>query len=138
MSKLLALDLGDQWVGSAITDVSQSFARPYKTVALTELDAFLAKTTQDEHIQTIIVGYPKTMSGQESAQTFKILTQKEALEKKFPYLQFVLWDERLSSQRAGKLTTRKTKEEKLKSHALAAAFILDSYITFLKGKETVA
>ncbi len=134
-NKLLALDLGDQWVGVAITDASQTFVRPFKTVTAAELDAFLAKTAQDERIQTVVVGYPKTMSGGESAQTFKILAQKEALEKKFPELQFVLWDERLSSQRASMLGTRKTKEEKLKSHALAAAFILDSYITFLKSSE---
>ena len=133
MPKLLSLDLGDQWVGSAITDISQTFVRPYKTVTAAELDAFLIKTLQDEQIKTVVVGYPKTMSGGESAQTHKILAQKGTLEKKFPHTLFVLWDERLSSQRAQLLATQKTKEEKLKSHSLAAAFILDSYVTFLKA-----
>ena len=32
MSKILALDLGDRWVGTAITDASLTLARPYKTV----------------------------------------------------------------------------------------------------------
>lgn len=135
MSKLLALDLGDQWVGTAITDASQTFVRPYKTVTIAELEQFLTKALLDEHIQTVVVGYPKTMRGLESAQTLKIVSQKDALEKKFPQIQFVLWDERLSSQRASALGPAKTKEEKIKSHSLAAAFILDSYVTFLKASQ---
>ena len=136
MSKLLALDLGDQWVGVAITDASQTFVRPLTTATATDLVAFLEKTLKTEQIQTVVVGYPKTMGGRESDQTLKILAQKEALEIKFPTLQFVLWDERLSSQRASMIGSRKTKEDKLKSHALAAAFILDSYVTFLKNSST--
>ena len=97
---------------------------------------FSEKTTKQENIQTVVVGFPKTMSGGESTQTLKVKACKEELEKKFPNLQFVLWDERLSSQRASALGTRKTREEKLKSHALAAAFILDSYVTFLKAQQT--
>jgi threonyl-tRNA synthetase len=62
---------------------------------------------------------------------FKIKTQKEDLEKKFPTLQFVLWDERLTSQRASEIRSAKSREEKIRSHSLAAAFILDSYITYL-------
>ena len=135
-NKILALDLGDQWIGVAITDASQTFVRPYTTITPPELESFLEKTTKQENIKTIIVGYPRTMSGGESAQTLKVKAHKEALEKKFPNLQFVLWDERLTSQRASALVSRKTREEKLKSHALAAAFILDSYVTFLKTQST--
>lgn len=134
-NKLLALDLGDRWVGTAITDASLTVARPYKTVSTEELDGFLTKTIQDEHIKTVIIGHPVTMAGGESAQTFKILAQKEAIEKKFPELQFVLWDERLSSQRASAINPGHSREEKVRSHSLAAAFILDSYLTYLFSKE---
>ncbi|CAF1594216.1 unnamed protein product [Didymodactylos carnosus] len=41
MSKILALDLGDQWVGVAITDASRFFARPFETVTLVELEPYL-------------------------------------------------------------------------------------------------
>lgn len=132
-NKLLALDLGDRWVGTAITDASLTLARPYKTVSTDELDGFLIKVVQEHHIKTVIVGYPKTMSGGESAQTLKIKTQKEDLEKKFPQLQFVLWDERLTSQRASEIASGKSREDKIRSHSLAAAFILDSYLTYLSN-----
>ena len=52
------------------------------------------------------------MSGGESAQTLKIKTQKEELEKKFPQLQFVLWDERLTSQRAREISSGNSREDK--------------------------
>jgi putative holliday junction resolvase len=135
MSKIMALDLGDQWIGVALTDASRLFARPYATVTKAELEPFLAKSVDKEQIDLIVVGYPKTMKGGESEQTHKIVAHKKILEEKFPSVQFVLWDERLRSQRANTLAHTKTREEKLKSHALAAAFILDSYVSFLQAQQ---
>lgn len=137
MSKILALDLGDQWVGIALSDASRMFARPYTTVVISELDQFLLKAVKEHDVDLIIVGYPKTMKGGESNQTRKIVTHAEQLAETFPNQKFVLWDERLSSQRAETLGRTRTKEEKLKSHALAAAFILDSYITYLQASQSV-
>lgn len=128
--KFLALDLGDQWVGSALSDALLFFAKPYKTVPASDLIPFLTETLSHEKISTIIVGYPKTMGGTESQQTKKIIAQKEELETKFPAITWVLWDERLSSKRASQLKQTKSKEDKIKSHSVAAAFILDSYLTF--------
>ena len=72
------------------------------------------------------------MRGTESDQTKKVLAIYEELQKLFPETVFVLWDERLSSKRAQTASPARTKEEKLKSHAIAAAFILDSYLNYLK------
>ncbi|MBA2307652.1 Holliday junction resolvase RuvX [Candidatus Dependentiae bacterium] len=135
MSKIMALDLGDQWVGIALSDASCLIARPLITVQLAELTGTLKKLITDERIQSIVVGYPKTMAGNESAQTKKIIAQKEILEKEFAPTPFILWDERLSSMRAQTLGQQRTKEEKLRSHARAAAFILDSYITYLQTQK---
>lgn len=128
----MALDLGDQWIGIALSDASCILARPLTTVQSSELVTFLKKTITNEPIKSIVVGYPKTMKGTESEQTKKIVAQKELLEKEFSTIPFILWDERLSSQRAQTLGPQRTKEEKLRSHARAAAFILDSYITYLQ------
>ena len=135
MNKIMALDLGDQWVGIALSDTTQTFARPYTTVTADELEAFLEKTLQEEQIGQIIVGHPITMKGGQSIQTQKVITTKERLEKEFKQVPFILWDERLSSQRAETLGKKKGKEEKLRSHARAAAFILDSYLTYLQAQK---
>lgn len=127
----MALDLGDQWIGSALSDASQLIARPYKTVTLSELEEFIAQVLVAESIELIIVGYPKTMSGKISEQTLKIQKLFEHLEQKFPATPFKLWDERLSSKRAEALSKSRTAEEKRKSHSIAAAFILDSYLTYV-------
>ncbi|MBA3954072.1 Holliday junction resolvase RuvX [Candidatus Dependentiae bacterium] len=131
MSKIMALDLGDQWVGVALSDSSRIFPKPYTTVTAAELEQFLSTTLQKETIGIIVIGYPKTMSGGESDQTKKVVAYKELLETKFADTQFVLWDERLSSKRAQVIGSRKTKEDKIKSHSVAAAFILDSYLSYL-------
>lgn len=135
INKILALDLGDAWTGIAISDSTQMFARPMTTVGTKDLPPYLETLCRTESITQIVIGHPRTMQGGESDQTRKILTQKAQLEKEFPNHEFILWDERLSSQRAQALAPkRRTPEEKLKIHARAAAFILDSYLTFLRGK----
>ena len=134
MGKIMALDLGDQWIGIALTDISRMFARPYTTVPIQELEAFLAKTSKAESIDLIVVGYPKTMRGRESEQTLKVVAHTKKLEEAFPQMKFVLWDERLSSKRAQQIG-RKSREDKLKEHARAAAFILDSYISYLEASK---
>ncbi len=134
MKKILALDLGDKWVGIAISDPSFTFARPYETAAAYDLENYLEKLFKKEEIETVVVGYPKTMRGTESDQTKKVVQQKEALEKKFPSTGWILWDERLSSKRASEGRSS-GKEDKLKSHARAAAYILDSYLSFLQNQK---
>ena len=141
--KILALDLGDVWVGSAISDYLGITCKPLLTVPRAELESFLAKTLMQEEISVVVVGYPKTVSaGTESAQTEKIVKEKELLATKFNTvhgrtISWLLWDERLSSKRADELRkgTFKTKEDKRASHSIAAAFILQNYLdhkAFLK------
>lgn len=129
--KIMALDLGDAWVGVALTDPLRFFAKPYNTVAAAELESFLEKTLAQEKISIIVVGYPKTMQGTESNQTRAVVEQKERLEQLFPNQTWVLWDERLSSKQARSMKNPKNKAEKLQQHALAAAIILQSYLPFI-------
>jgi len=70
------------------------------------------------------------MRGTESEQTRKVRAVFEKLEQKFPTTSWKMWDERLSSKRAANLKKATTKEDKIKSHAIAAAFILSSYLSF--------
>ncbi|MBV8660985.1 MAG: Holliday junction resolvase RuvX [Candidatus Dependentiae bacterium] len=129
--KIMALDLGDAWVGVALTDPLRFFAKPYKTVAAEQLETFLQETFSKEKISIVVVGYPKTMQGNESDQTRLVVATKEKLEQMFPQQQWVLWDERLSSKQARNLKSPKNKAEKLEQHSIAAAIILESYLPFL-------
>ena len=75
---------------------------------------------------------PKTFKGAESEQTKKIVSIKEKLEKNFTKINWVLWDERLSSKRAQQMqiNQKDLKEKKHKEHSIAAAFILQSYLDY--------
>jgi putative Holliday junction resolvase len=134
MGRILGLDIGDQWTGIAISDPSRLIAKPYTTVATLALEEFLEKIIQKESLNFIVVGYPQTMKGTESAQTLKVKDFFSNLQKTFPAVNFILWDERLSSKRAHSPQKGFAKEDKLKEHARAAAYILDSYLTFLQHR----
>jgi putative holliday junction resolvase len=129
--KIMALDLGDAWVGTALTDALRFFSKPYKTVGAANLESFLQETFSKEKISIVVVGYPKTMQGTESDQTRLVVATKEKLEAMFPAQKWVLWDERLSSKQARSLKNPKNKEEKLLQHSIAAAIILESYLPIL-------
>ena len=129
--KILALDMGDVWTGSAISDELGITARPYQTVKSKELIPFLQETIKDESISTVVIGHPKTMRGTESEQTKKIVFEKEQLQKQFPEKQWVLWDERLSSKQAAGIKKTKSKADKIASHSIAAAVILTGYLMYL-------
>jgi len=131
-NKILALDLGDRWVGVAISDPLGFFARPLTTVEAHKLNDFLTPAIVQENITTIVVGHPKTLRGTNSQQTDKVVTHVEALKQLFPLVAWQLWDERLTSKQASTIKQEKTKEDRVKSHALAAAIILQSYLEYLR------
>jgi putative holliday junction resolvase len=133
--KILALDLGDKWVGSATSDALGITCKPFKTVELKDLKDFLVKTIKEELVETVVIGKPTTFAGKESDQTKKIIHTAQKLEEDIGLIfdnkvKWIFWDERLSSKRAEQLNTKrfKTKEDKIKSHSVAAAFILQSYL----------
>lgn len=128
--KYAAFDIGDVWTGVALSDPMGIIAKPYQTIQTKHLFSTLPALFEKEKIESVIIGYPKTMRGTESEQTKKIIEYKERLEKEFTHMQWILWDERLSSKRAASLKQARTKEEKQQSHAIAAAFILESYLNY--------
>lgn len=132
--KIVALDVGDVWTGSAISDELGITARPYQTVKSTDLISFLHNLINSESIGTIIVGYPKTMSGTESEQTKKVVAKKDELKGIFPQITWVLWDERLSSKQASGIKKNRNKDDKIASHSVAAAIILTNYLMYASVK----
>ncbi len=129
--KIMALDLGDVWTGTALSDELGITARPYQTVKSKELYDFLRETIEKEKIGTIVIGYPVTMRGTESEQTKKVVAEKERLERAFPDITFDLFDERLTSKQAARIKKTKTKADKIAAHSIAAAVILTTYLMML-------
>lgn len=136
--KIFAFDIGDRWTGVATCDPEGLFARPYTTVETSDLVVFIQAEMAKQAIDTIVVGYPQTMRGTESEQTRKTVVFVDELKIQFPHISWILWDERLTSKQAQAIPKKASKnlqqqkEEKLKEHARAAAFILMVYLDRLR------
>jgi len=137
--KVLALDLGDKHTGVAISDALGITSQPLTTLATALLNTELGLLLEKEGIESVVVGYPKTLRGTISKQTETATKQFEELKKQFPKYSWHLWDERLTSKSANSImrTNKKNKKnkkpkDKLKVHAVAAALILQSYLEYLK------
>lgn len=128
MYKVLALDPGDQHIGTAISDELLMLAAPLQTIKPQDLISFLKNLLTTEPINTIVIGYPKTMRGTISPQTQKSIDLKNDLSILFPQIKFVLWDERLTSKSASQIKQAKNKIDKLQQHSIAAAIILQTFL----------
>jgi len=136
--RILALDIGDRWTGVAISDPLGILPRPYDTTKTADLNAFLEKVIEKERVSIIVVGLPTTLRGTESDQTKKIITMTNALKEAFPAITWNLWDERFTSQQAARIKPTRSKTDKLHSHAIAAALILQTFLDYKRFHETPA
>ena len=136
--KALGLDLGDKTLGVAISDQNQSLARPLTTIRFTREDFTealhqLESLLQAEHIDTIVLGLPKTLRGEIGAQGEKVLTFETEL-KKITKIKIVLWDERLTTKIAHQsmLTSQVSRKKRKRNiDQEAATFILQGYLDCL-------
>ncbi|HBR70716.1 TPA: Holliday junction resolvase RuvX [Candidatus Dependentiae bacterium] len=132
--KIIAFDLGDVHTGIAQADELGLFATPRTSIATKDLINWVKETLQNEQLETIVIGLPKTLKGTQSQQTEKVLAYKQKLEELFPQINWILWDERLTSKEARTMKSKQIKKEKNKEHAIAAALILEGYLDFLRYK----
>lgn len=137
LTKIIALDPGDVWTGTAISDALGFTAKPFETIKTENLTSWLTKQLSSQSYKEIVIGYPLTLRGTQSEQTKKVLALKKTLEEQFPSITFRLWDERLTSKQADTIKHAKTKEEKIAAHSVAAAFILQSYLDYLHFQKEI-
>lgn len=138
--RIIALDIGDVWTGVAISDFAGITARPLITLSSVNLIEQLQQLVSKEKVTEIIIGYPQTVRGTESDQTRKVNATAAEIKKTFPELACSMLDERFTSQQASLLNKKKikTKQDKNKEHALAAAILLKSYLDYLYFLKTDA
>jgi putative Holliday junction resolvase len=105
MSKILALDYGTKNIGVAISDSLQVLAFARNTIFnITEEQVIkeLGELCRQENIDTVILGLPLRLNGQNSFQTDKVVRFGEKLQQslgiKIEYI-----DERLSSVQSKKI-----------------------------------
>lgn len=128
-STILALDVGELRVGLAITTTVARLPRPFATLVRDEhFWGQLKKVIADESVSMLVVGLPRNMQGEETAQSVAIRKFADELRAQTgitPELQ----DETLTSRRAeAELSARGKRFKKGDIDALAATYILEDYL----------
>ncbi len=128
----LGLDLGTKTLG--ISKSNGVIATNYKTIRHDEnydyLISELSKIIESEHIEKIVLGFPKNMNNSLSDMASIVLDFKEKLEKRFK-IEVILEDERLTSKISNDVMIMgdiSRKKRKKKVDGIASVVILQSYL----------
>lgn len=124
---ILALDVGEKRVGVAIAHQVARIASPLKTLERTEnIMQDIADLVEHEEVYAVVVGLPRGMSGQYTAQT-RATEDFTVTLKSMLKVPVYLADETLTSVKAETELKGKT-HQKGDVDALAAAYILEDFL----------
>lgn len=127
--------------GVAVSDLGGSLARPLEVVSSDRLSQYLRALLTEGEITEVVVGIPKTLSGEVGTQARRVLDKLSTLRGEFPAVRFVEWDERFTtrlarsspggpwevSRKGGRAGRRKGRTKERVDH-LAAAGMLQEYL----------
>ena len=136
--RILCLDVGERWIGMAVSDETKMLARGLGRVERDGSEIKEIKETIAKYeVESIVYGLPLRMDGSISSQTEKTMAFISKLQEeiKIPFMPF---DERLSSKQAetillqADLSRRKRKKNIDK---LSAQIILQNYLDSQREEE---
>lgn len=127
------MDIGDKYIGIALSDPLGMFAQPLKVITRTGDEAImedLKEIIADSEVSKIVFGLPKNMNGSIGPQAESVLDFIEML-KQVVNIECLPWDERLSSRAAENAMLEaglsRNKRKKMVDK-IAAAIILQVYL----------
>lgn len=135
----MGLDVGDARIGVALSDPLGMFAQPAASVLRKSHEEYrqIADLAVREGVVRVIVGLPYELDGAVGPQAQKVLKFQKKLAQEFSReeslraVEFVLWDERLTSRQAERIIQdRKLRnaERRAAVDRVSAAIILESYL----------
>ncbi len=141
--RIMGLDFGSKTVGVALSDPLLITAQGLEIIRRKEenkLRQTLARIEElvlEYQVETIVLGLPKNMNDTMGDRAEKSIEFKEMLERRTG-LAVVLWDERLTTVAADKVMMEagiRREERRDYVDSIAASFILQGYLDFLKNQE---
>ena len=133
MKRALGIDFGDIRVGLALSDLTKTISKPFETIKyinLEDLSLQLKVIIEKNEVDTLVVGIPFNMSGEDTKQTVKVREFILFIENIIS-LPIHLIDERLTSKEAEKTMHTlniKTGHNKDTIDKIAASIILQEYL----------
>ena len=132
MSRILGVDYGDARVGLALSDTTKLIASPFKTIQNKNSELLISELKEiisENNVESIVVGFPIGMKGQDTNQTVKVKDFTQSLSTLC--LPIFMEDERLSSIAAKKslfMENIKTGHNKEIIDRRAAAIVLQQFL----------
>lgn len=133
MNRVLGLDVGDVWIGVAISDALMLTAQPLMTIKRESNKSVYDKIhdiIKENNIEKIVVGLPKNMNNTIGPQSEKVMKFAEKLKNKFG-IEIEYVDERMTTLMAEQvLIAGSVRRENRKKYIdkIAATYILQSYL----------
>jgi putative Holliday junction resolvase len=125
---IMALDVGNRRIGVALADALAKLPHP-----LTTIERSIKELSERYGVVKLIVGQPRGLNGQDTAQTEQTLQFVEQLKSQIN-IPIQLQDEALTSVMAEtELSGRKSAYKKADIDALAATYILEDYLASITG-----
>ena len=136
--RILSIDYGKKRTGLAVTDPMQIIANGLETVETKDLETFLTSYMEKEEVETIVVGYPMQMDGEDSENMKRIQPFVNRLRKLFPDKKIEMYDERFTSVLAHKAMLasgigKKARQNKGLVDKISATIILQEYLERTKN-----
>jgi len=135
--RILGLDFGSKTIGVAVSDPFGWTAQGVEIIRRDQEEALKKSLTRLEElikqyqVTKIVIGFPKNMNGTIGERGEKTLAFVEKLNSKFPSVETIMWDERLTTIAAEKmLISADMSRQKRKKviDQIAATFILQGYL----------
>jgi putative Holliday junction resolvase len=119
------LDVGQARTGIARASAAARLAEPLESLPTTEVMSRLKRLISELDVDTIVVGLPRNLHGDDTAQTVWVRQWADGLKAKID-LPIYWQDEALTSKQA--LSYKRDTKSSVDEHALAAAVILQDFL----------
>ena len=137
--RVMAIDYGDAHTGVALSDPTGFLVGTTTTINSWRQEVVvdrLAQLIQEHRPDEVVLGFPKNMDGTDGRKAGLYRELAAELEE-VTGMKIVLWDERRTTIDAHNILAsagKRAKARKKTVDAVAAALILEGYLTFRRGR----
>jgi putative Holliday junction resolvase len=133
MKRTLGIDYGTKRCGLARTDALGLMAHYLDPCATADLLARLDALATESPFERIVLGLPQRFDLRPTHSTEAVLALAQELRERYPDVEIVLWDERLTSKLARQTLhasglPRRRREQKDEINSVSAILILQNYL----------
>ena len=141
MGRLMAIDFGRKRCGIAVTDPLRIVANGLDTVTTADLIGYISRYLGTEAVDGIIVGMPRTVTGEESESMRYLRPVIDRLAKSISPVPVVFYDERFTSVLAHRAMIdggmkKVDRRDKAVVDKISAAIILNDYLNSRQYSES--